>query len=301
MLVHQTWATRHLWFMIDRHIPVLWCSNRETYSGLVRQLHLKMKTMSHWKPSQGRITLMPEGLGFGTNIAPNDIFAQVWGGRPDSFQKNQNPLAPSVAQGTRGEFSLTCSIQPTRIDFVLTRAIPSDSDSGPFPLIESTTNMFAQLDSVISGISKLEEFGRIARVAASVHFIQIAESFADANSYLGGVLPENYGPQTIDGEDFILQVNHPSQTSVGLQLNGIIKWSVDRVRVVKLVVNRVGGSANPEQLDVLAATVTFDYNTMPKVGGLRRKEQAILLTEALTRMRAEATMLALTSDRMANV
>jgi len=63
----------------------------------------------------------------------------------------------------------------------------------------------------------------------------------------------------------------------------------------------VGGSANPEQLDVLAATVTFDYNTMPKVGGLRRKEQAILLTEALTRMRAEATMLALTSDRMANV
>jgi hypothetical protein len=81
--------------------------------------------MSEWKVLGSRITFFPSG----PKSIPSalDLYQRFWGA-PDGFEKQPNPLQPSVAHGKRMGMLVSCLAHVTRIDFSLSPVIvPSET------------------------------------------------------------------------------------------------------------------------------------------------------------------------------
>jgi hypothetical protein len=246
--------------------------------------------MNEWKSAGGRITLFPAQL---SSAAPPlsalELFKQVCKGDPDSFQKQANPLAPSVAQGKRGNLTAGCIAQPTRVDFTLTPTSPEKEVHGAFPLIEDTAVLHAELLRIMDVINEGVILTSLVRIALSVQFLALKPSSAEANTMLTAVIPNQYGVKLVDEEDFIFQINrpYPSRQVKGIKMNSLVKWSVDRLQILTLALPAGGAaigaqistSATPQTEQFIAASVHFDVNNVPTQDPLQQPSS--LLHEAL--------------------
>src|SRR5271166_2223837 len=70
--------------------------------------------MNEWKALNARITLFPSAPPASPLPTALELYRHVWGGDPDSFQKQQNALLPTVAQGRREGMMTNCFAHPTR-------------------------------------------------------------------------------------------------------------------------------------------------------------------------------------------
>ena len=140
--------------------------------------------MNEWKSSGGRITLFPAQLPSAPSLSALELYKKVWGEDPDSFQKQANPLMPTVAQGKRGSLTAGCTVHPTRTDLTLTPSTPQQEVHGSFPLIEDTGLLHAELLKVIDAIDQCFAPHSVVRVALSVQFLALRPSSAEANRVL---------------------------------------------------------------------------------------------------------------------
>src|SRR5450759_3474399 len=101
--------------------------------------------MNMWKGQIGRITLFPAAPMGPQLPSAVELYRQVWGGDPDSFQKQANPLAPSVAQGIRKGFAVVCTAQPLRFDYTVGPIQPNDSQAS-LALIDDFRGFRAELN-----------------------------------------------------------------------------------------------------------------------------------------------------------
>jgi hypothetical protein len=249
--------------------------------------------MSEWKSSGGRITLFPAVVSAPPPSAL-ELYRQVWGEEPDGFQKQANPLTPSVAHGNHNGLKAGCFAQPARIDFNLT---PSSSpqheaqEGESFPLIEDTALLRSELLRIIDAVAQTAALNSVVRVALGVQFLALKPSFTEANAALTASIPKQYGIKVTDEEDFVFQVNRPytSRSTGGIKTNFITKWSVDRLQIMTLAV-QVGGPATSAQTPAsgsqtaqfIAASLNFDVNNVQTASPLPNGQPASMLREALT-------------------
>jgi hypothetical protein len=107
-------------------------------------------------------------------------YRKVWGEDPDSFQKQANPLTPTIAQGKRGSLLAGCLAHPSRIDFNLTPPSSQEAPQVSFPLIEDTGLLQTELSRIIDKIDQCGVLHSVIRVALSVQFLALQPSSAPA-------------------------------------------------------------------------------------------------------------------------
>lgn len=241
--------------------------------------------MNEWKPFLGRITFFPVMPGTSQLPSSLELYKKIWGGDPDSFHKQPNPLSPEVAQGKRGNLMVNCMIHPIRIDFNLTAA-PSPEQQMTLNLIDHPIELRHELKRIINyfdtSVSDL-----FSRVALNLQFLNLKPSTIEANKALTEVIPDRYGVTITDEEAFVFQINQPHKNSKfqNITMNFITKWSVEQFQVLTISIPPSGVPVQPLTLPqpktVIAASVLFDNNNAPPtpVRALTRDEQSALLQE----------------------
>jgi hypothetical protein len=252
------------------------------------------KIMNEWKASGGRITLFPSAPVSSPLSSALELYRRVWREDPDNFQKQANPLTPTVARGKRGVVTASCFTHPARIDFTLTPTSSAHEVAQlSFPLIEDTSQLLPELVRILDAIGEGVISDSIFRVALNVQFLVLKPSFAEANQAITVIIPSQYGVRITGEEDFVFQINRPyTSREVGtIKMNSLTKWSVDRLQVLTMAVP-MGGAPTPASVaatsvsrqtkEFIAASVTFDNNNVPTGTPIPSAQQSLLLYEALT-------------------
>ncbi len=251
--------------------------------------------MNEWKSSGGRITLFPAAMS-SPSLSALELYRQVWGEEPDGFQKQANPLMPSVAHGNHNGLKAGCLAQPARIDFSLTppssqqKEAQEAQEDVSFPLIEDTALLRAELSRIIDIVDQNPVLNSVIRVALGVQFLALKPTSAEANAVLIASIPEQYGVKITDEEDFIFQINRPytSRSAGGIKTNFITKWSVDRLQILTFALQAGGPitsgqtmASGSQTAQFIAASVNFDVNNVQTASLLPSGQPASLLREAL--------------------
>jgi hypothetical protein len=231
--------------------------------------------LANWKAWQGRIALFPTIPSGGLPlISAMELYKQVWKTDPDNFQKQPlvgTAFTSSVAQGAQNAVTLSCSVQPTRIDFSVSPQIGLVEPT--VKLIDDTKHFHDLLANIIAWAG--ETTMTVNRVGCFAQFATVATSYRAANQAVRSILPKRYALELSEEEDFILQVNHP-QHQADCLINFITKWSVERVQTFSL---QTGGT-NQLLAEHFVAAVSFDNNNVPTTP-LSRAKITTLLNAAL--------------------
>jgi hypothetical protein len=243
--------------------------------------------MSTWQALLGRVTLfpaIPSGADIGTAL---EYYRRVWKSDPDNFNKQSQMVAPlglSFAQGTASGISLTCSVNPTRIDFSITPPARSDGSLG---LMQDTRQLHFMLTQIVTAFSEGDTIP-VNRGACFVQFANAAGNYRKANEILLATIPEPYNVRLEDEEDFILQVNHPRLFGE-TKMNIITKWSTDRIQVLSLQASPVQTQmATVSQLlsEHIVSSIAFDNSNAP-TSPLSNNSLSTILSEALSAFSAQ--------------
>ncbi len=239
--------------------------------------------MNEWKAFQGRITLFPAMPPSSSPPSAIELYRQIWGSEPDSFQRQANILAPTVAQGRREGLIVGCVAQPARIDFNLA-AEPSLEMQMTMALVDNPIGFLAELKRMIDIFDK-GLANDVSRVAINLHFLNLSPGRAEANKAVTKIIPTQYGVTVKNEEDFIFQINQPkpSMENKDIKMNFIMRWSVENFQLLTISIPTGGvpakaGMTSPSS--IIAASVVFDNNNVP-TRTLTGKEQTTLLQEAL--------------------
>jgi hypothetical protein len=244
--------------------------------------------MSDWKALVGRVTLFPAS----PSPSPSalSIFSKIWGGDPDSFQRQTNALMPTIAQGKRKGMTVSCSVHPARIDLSLEPAATTQMAAPSVAMIEDTTELQKQLLQIISVIGQSVISNPMARLAVYLQFLTIADDFVEANRKITNVVPKKYGVKITDEEDFVFQINRPqtSKQVPGTKLNVLTKWSVDRIQVFTIAMPTPGVPMQPITMAAhnvkmfISPTVVLDNSTPveQQISSFNAAQQSALLMDA---------------------
>jgi|ERR1700733_12208628 len=246
--------------------------------------------MAKWQIFIGRVTLFPQLTAPAALPSPALLFRQVWGNDPDAYQKAANPMAPSFAQGKVNEFAATCAVHPTRIDLQVMGQQGPES-VGTLTVVEDTAGLHGEMAGIIHAVGSMGI--NCSRAAIYIQLVTLTPDVKTANQVLIGVIPKTYGIQIQDEEDFIFQVNRPYKSAAvpTLEMNSILKWSLEKFQVIKLIVPpggiaspASGSITNPENQEFITASLSFDVNNRP--ARLGSHDQESVLSEALERVSA---------------
>jgi hypothetical protein len=255
--------------------------------------------MKEWKASMGRITMLPAGPASSNPLPVIEWYRRIWGSDPDGFQKQQNPFMPNLAHGKRGNIMASCSIHPTRIDFMLTPAIDPSPQvaSVSLPLFEDAAPLTEELRKIAHLVGSTASAGQVLRVALTIQYLAPNSDYSEANVALMSVIPAPYGVRFTSEEDVIFQINRPylSREVEGIKVNAVTKWSVDRFQIQTIVSGGAAatissGALMPQTTNVIAASVVLDISSIAKDATLNPTQQSSLLREALAsaaRMQSE--------------
>lgn len=245
--------------------------------------------MDVWKAIQARVSVFTSAP-----LLPSvlDLYKAMWNGEPDNLQKSPNRMMPSSAKARRGNLTIGCQLLPQRIDFYIAASPkPSQNRFEGFDLIEDASELRRELLAIVTNIGKMTISDKINRIAFSAQFHSIKSSIAEANKAIVVVIPERYRPQLQTEEEFILQINNvrASNEFKDIRMNYISKWSVERIKVVSVVLpaDSMAPTAGPPEgigatrtHEYLTASVTFDHNNSPtEKEPLSTTQQSSLLLE----------------------
>ena len=247
--------------------------------------------MGEWKVLNARITFFTVGPVSSSDQSALSVYRQFWEADPDSFQKQPNPLAPSMAQGRRGGLLAACTVNPTRTDLNLAAA---DTDvQGPHPtlsLIEDAGQLRVELTRITDAVGRGVISRALNRVALYVQFVATKPTLLAVNKTLMSIIPDGYRPNLTDEESFIFQINRPQVLPdvEQLRMNYITKWSAESIRVVTMLLPRdpavrMGppNIGSPIFGEFLAASLSFDINNVPAPKPLTPPQQSSLLLNGM--------------------
>jgi hypothetical protein len=231
--------------------------------------------MGTWKAQLGRITLFPT-IPAGVNVlSALELYKSVWKFEPDSYQKQVQAGLPSIAQGTVGGFSVSCSTHPVRIDFSIT------PPPGPELNLVEDTKLFHEALAQIVRASIEGNTTAVNRVACFVQFACKAKDYREANELVRTILPKQYTIPLTDERDFVLQINSPRPLEF-FEMNYITKWAVDRVQILSFQVLSPQQQMSPTTQLVsehIVPSITFDNSNVP-AAALTKEHQITILQEA---------------------
>lgn len=248
--------------------------------------------MNEWKVSVGRATLFPASPASFSRISGIDLYRQVWGSEPDSFQKQENPLLPTVAQGRHGGIVMACAVHPSRLDFSFNPTPPATLNAPSVQLIENARPLWRSFLQLFDALARGSVVGEVARVAINLQALVVKPNVEEVNRALMEAIPTHYGLRLTDEEDVIFQANRPflSERVPGLRMNAATTWSGARIQVFSFSMPASGMvnaamtavSENPQTKNFLGASVALEVNNVPTAKPISSTDQASVLREALS-------------------
>lgn len=272
--------------------------------------------MTNWKAIAARITLFPNLEA--TTVQQQSALAwykEMWGSDPQSFQDAPVPNFPSNARGIVGSLQVTCIKNLNRIDFNFLPP-PLQSEAQPrVPNQIQTIDNAAQLHNELRKTAEHAAESLIANAytgfALFLHFAAPdQQDIVQANKSLLSAIPKQYRPELTDEEDFVLQLNRPyaSPHVDGIRTNFIVKWSIDRIRVLSFgfPLSGMAPGISPQgmsQRDFITPAVTFETNNMPQGSDTRLNpnQVASLLLEGLSTVNQSQQQIGLNIDGFPHV
>jgi len=247
-----------------------------------------------WKPLAGRVTLFYVP-GMAASPSTLELYKSVWHSDPDNFQKSDNALAPTVAQGKLSACGINCTVQPGRIDFNIT---PLEAGKNSAPAIESLSVLNEQLDRIVAAVATLN-LANVNRIALFSQMGKTCRSYPEANDALIKIMPAALGTRAGKWEDLIFQINEPyvSPDAGGDRVNLNQNWSARKLQIVTFGMPEIGQPINmasvPKFVEFIVATYSIDINNAVSpviINGmnltkLTAQQQTALLRDALKRSR----------------
>lgn len=237
-------------------------------------------------------TLNTESLRLTTFLAPSEPIAQpnwwaeLTGAEPES-RTSKPARGESEDSGPYGEGTLVLSIQPGRIDWLLTPQIESEFKFlGRF---DKTTATFSELMlKWLASAPPIIRFG----YGATLH--QQASNKLEAYSLLAKLLPA-VQIDIHNSEDFIYQINRPTESAVvpGLKINRIGKWSAAMFFGIRLDLAKTSFHQQTSPR-LVSCRMEFDTNTdAPNTKAFPQSS----MTELFVELRNITSSLASNGDR----
>lgn len=262
--------------------------------------------MGEWKTLSVRIVVFLSGPG--KSLPASAHYLSVWGVAPENaHQPQNNALAPTVAQGEKGDLILNCTTFPGRVDFVFSPKVTNLNPEQPeLGLIHDDDLLRQEIDSLVQTIETRPITDQAARVGVVIQVCRPAANVSEANRHLSGKLPSGYTIPITDESDFILQLNYRSENddSVRMIINRVTKWSVDQFHVMTFQLPQIG-QVLPGGFPAIphiqrAASVSFDYNTLPPEDNsaliLNPAQQCAMLRQMVSEIYTQQKFYKLNSD-----
>jgi hypothetical protein len=214
------------------------------------------------------------------SLSAPDLYRSIWIAEPDGYQRSQNALAPSSANGKRGTLMVQCSVQAGRVDLNFTGAMQEALEVKP-PRISNIQDLSIEVSTVLGQIKNGVISPPIIRVACFVQFMNLQSSHAEANKVVIATIPSQFGVKTTNEEDFIFQINRPykSRAIPDVKMNSIVKWSVERIQMMTITTD--SPQAGPRTSEFTTASVTIDVNNAPRSTPINAPDQVAILNEAI--------------------
>jgi hypothetical protein len=127
-------------------------------------------------------------------------YGEIWHGEPDSFQKQDNPLLPTMAQGKHGALQANCLTQQARVDFNIS-ALPSQVPPTTVVLIDDPASLRRELSRITNVLDKNNAVvpNPIWRVALILRFLNLKTKQIEANRSLDIVMENKCGHSHLQG------------------------------------------------------------------------------------------------------
>jgi len=160
---------------------------------------------------------------------------------------------------------LVLSIQPMRIDWLLTAATRQEEGLETFPTVGPFAETLKTFSALIDRWIQSETFPAVKRVALGTVLLQQVEDKHVAYGRLARYLPK-VELDTLNSSDFFYQINRPRASTSGianLKINRLSKWSVSSWRSALIAVTP--GSLEQAAMgpEVFTCRLELDINTAP--------------------------------------
>lgn len=214
------------------------------------------------------------------DVPVDELFRSFFGFEPEAVQRNRTPSPQNpffaVASGPFQELICEIQWQPGRFEIILSEneSIPQED----YPSFKTEKGLEILTRGIERTFTILPDAFRLAVVTNLVLPVPDYETgrkeLADLTSF---------NPDIGDTSDFMLQLNKRKLISEKLEVNRVLRWSVNALQNVQVTVNApFGGLPLPPSVvgTKFAASVLLDINTVPTFAKpIVGDEQLRILTE----------------------
>lgn len=194
-------------------------------------------------------------------LRPQEVFSQVSGSEPETFQ-NLRGQAPgmSVATGRWEDYQLAVTIQPGRVEAALASAeVVSDQPGSREGLVDLNDPIQLIRTAAIS----LAAFP-VTRVAAQVQLIRWIESVEGAPAELNRLLGQEVFP--LGSLDGLYRINRPKagfKSLTDVRFNRICTWGAAVRQAITVTINSSGAPITQASEGRAAVYLHLDFNNAP--------------------------------------
>ena len=170
---------------------------------------------------------------------------------------------------------LILEVQPTRIDWLFTRAGDQEFESEGYATIGLLPEVLNAFLPLILRWFELETCPSVQRLVFGAVLLHIVENRQDGYRQLSAYLP-SVQLDTEGSSDFLYQINRPRNSGSGipdLRINRLSKWSVATVRGFTLSIGSLPVTQSVQTPEFTACRLEFDINTTQFFQGDLEREQ----------------------------
>lgn len=242
-------------------------------------------SVSAWQVETLRFTLFPSGE---APVADPGWWREVVGEEPEE-ELNRPRQGVRRQAGPYGEGTLSLSVQPVRVDWVIQHPQPEGELPPTFPAIGPFPEILAVLREVVGRWLASGSCPQAQRVALAGVLLQPVsdrhEGYRQLSLYLSKVELDTNGSR-----DFLYQINRRRASQVGvtdLEVNRLSRWSVASWQSGQALVAKGRLAKQVSVGQDFACRLQFDVNTVPEYQGRLSASEVADVVEELAALGTE--------------
>jgi len=216
-------------------------------------------------------------------VAAVDLYEAIVKSEPDSSTSNKSPTANSPffsqATGLSDGYSHTIRVSPGRVDWILSKPQPEDSD--PFANLIDIDDGFPAVRNYFDSFTH-DLFFNVTRLSIVCILASKADSINEANAEVTRMcmLP-------IPGDNFLdlsMQINRRKMILEGREINRLCKFSTETVSQVVIQLDGNSGQAGrltPVNEIHYGVSLLLDFNTVPDGERIPNKHHSSIFNSLL--------------------
>lgn len=183
-------------------------------------------------------------------------------GEPPESRTTRPRTGRQIEEGLIDGSKLELRIQPSRIDWILTKPVDEDGEPEGFAFVETIPKSLSIFEPLISKWLEWKTVPKITRLALGAILLKGVDDRKKGYETLFKYLPTvQQKPEEVS--DFMFQINRPRASSLeieGLKINRLCKWSVSQLMILGM--SAQSGDLKPvERREQFACRLELDIST----------------------------------------